>query len=112
MYEIPYKDFDYCNYGMPYRKRTRFQNNVCQRNPKQLCKKYCGNIIDNRHIAAAQRGPSKHTQNNRFKQDEFYVIPEPLIYEIFNSIPIISQLCEQHKTNQGCFYACGYAVMT
>ena len=39
MYGIPYKDIDYCKYGMPYRKRTRLWNNVFQWNPKQLCKK-------------------------------------------------------------------------
>ena len=34
MYGIPYKDIDYCKYGMPYRKRTRLWNNVFQRTPK------------------------------------------------------------------------------
>ena len=39
MYGLPYKDIDYCKYGMQYRKRTRLWNNVFQWNPKPLCKK-------------------------------------------------------------------------
>ena len=88
MYGIPYKDIDYCKYGMPYRKRTRLWNNVFQWTPKQLCKKDCGNIIDNKHISTAQRGPSTSSPNNRFRQDDLFVIPEQLIFDIFNSIPI------------------------
>ena len=88
MYGIPYKDIDYCKYGMPYRKRTRLWNNIFQWNPKPLCKKDCGNIVDGRHIAHAQRGPSIGLLNNRFHQNELYVIPEQLIHDIFNSIPI------------------------
>ena len=90
MHGLPYKDIDYCKYGMLYRKRTRLWNNVFQWNPKQLCQKDCGNIFDNKHIATAQRGPCKGLPNNRFKQNELYVIPESLIIDIFNSIPINS----------------------
>ena len=75
---------------MPYRKRTRLWNNVFQWDPKQLCNKDCGNIIDNRHKATAQRMPNgtKDTWVNKplFKQDDLYVIPEQLIYEIFTSL--------------------------
>ena len=92
MYGIPYKDIDYCKYGMPYRKRTRCWNNVFQWTPKPLCKKDCGNIIDNKHKATAQR--MQHGTNDtwvnkpQFKQADLYVIPELLIYEIFDTIPI------------------------
>ena len=92
MYGIPYKDIDYCKYGMPYRKRTRLWNNIFQWNPKPLCKKDCGNIVDGKHIATAQRMPNgtKDTWGNKplFNQNELYVIPELLIHDIFNSIPI------------------------
>ena len=71
---------------MPYRKRTRLWNNVFRWNPKPLCKKDCGNIVDGKHIATAQRGPSKHLLNNRFTQSELYVIPEQLIYDILLSV--------------------------
>ena len=77
---------------MPYRKRTRLWNNVFQWNPKPLCKKDCGNIIDNKHKATAQRMQhgTKDTWVNKphFKQADLYVIPELLIYEIFDTIPI------------------------
>ena len=90
MYGIPYKDIDYCKYGMPYRKRTRLWNNVFSWIPKELCNKDCGNITDNKHNATAQRMPNgtKDTWGNKplFKQDDLYVIPEQLILEIFLSI--------------------------
>lgn len=88
--ELHMEDVDYCKYGMPYRKRTRLWNNVFQWNPKPLCKKDCGNIADGKHIATAQRMPygTKDTWGNKphFKQDDLYVIPEQLIYDIFTSL--------------------------
>ena len=39
MYGLPFKDIDYCKYGMPYRKRTRLWNNVFTWNPRPLCQK-------------------------------------------------------------------------
>ena len=86
MNNFPYVDIDYCKYGMQYRKRTRLWNNIVQWNPQPLCKKDCGNIVDNKHIATAQRGPSKGREDTAFKQCELYRIPEALIYEIFNSM--------------------------
>ena len=58
MYGLPYRDIDYCKYGMPYRKRTRIWNNVFTWTPRPLCVKDCGDIVDNKHTATAQRGPS------------------------------------------------------
>ena len=86
MYGIPYKDIDYCKYGMPYRKRTRLWNNVFNWIPKELCKKDGGNITDNKHNATAQGGPSKHLLNNRFNQSDLYVVPEQLIHDILLSV--------------------------
>ena len=92
MYEIPFKDIDYCKYGMPYRKRTRLWNNIFQWNPRNLCKKDCGNIIDNKHKETAQRmqqgNKSTWIDKPQFKQTDLYVIPEQLTYDIFNSILI------------------------
>ena len=89
MYQIPYKDIDYCK-GMPYRKRIRLWNCVFQWNPKPLREKGCGHIIDNKHKAIAQHAPdgTKDTWGNEplFKQDGLYVIPEQSMYDIFTSL--------------------------
>ena len=58
MDEFDFKDVDYCKYGMPYRKRTRLWNNITTWKPKDLCKKDCDNIRNNKHIETAQRLPS------------------------------------------------------
>ena len=90
MYGIPYKDIDYCKYGMPYRKRTRLWNNVFSWIPKELCNKDCGNITDNKHNATAQRMPNGPKESwgdqPRFKQDDLYVVPELLITEILTNL--------------------------
>jgi hypothetical protein len=86
MLNLPFNDIDYCKYGMPYRKRTRIWNNLELWKPRPLCKKDCGNIIDNKHIAIAQRGSSNANPNNRFKQSELYRIPQELIEEILSSL--------------------------
>jgi len=90
MLDIPFNDLDYCKYGMKYRKRTRIWNNLITWIPKPLCKKDCGNIVNNKHIEVAQRGPTgkKETWINqrRHKQKELYIIPEPLVIEIIEFI--------------------------
>ena len=53
--------------------------------PRPLCQKDCGNIVGNKHIRTAQRVPSGDG-DSRYTQDELYVIPSTLIYEIFNNI--------------------------
>jgi hypothetical protein len=87
---LPFKDIDYCKYGMPYRKRTRLWNNITNWQPRELCKKDCGNIEGNRHKATAQRLPSgKKTdwgERPLFKQSELYVVPSDLIVEILGAI--------------------------
>jgi hypothetical protein len=69
---LPFKDIDYCKYGMKYRKRTRLWNNISNWQPKELCKKDCGNIEGNRHVATAQcqavgkkRGETGHYLNSK-----------------------------------------------
>ena len=84
MYGIPYKDIDYCKYGMPYRKRTRLWNNVFNWIPKELCKKDCGNVFNNKHIATAQRGPCKGREDDICTIDELHAYPRELCMEIFN----------------------------
>lgn len=68
---IPYADFDYCKYGLPYKKRTRFWNNLGLE--PRLCNK-------KKHLEEV--GGLNH---NRKKLDN-YKIPEKLIKEFFNLI--------------------------
>ena len=87
---LPFKDIDYCKYGMKYRKRTRLWNNITSWQPREICKKDCGNTEGNRHIATAQRMPNgtKDTwgQKPLFKQNELYVVPSELIFEILGAV--------------------------
>ena len=89
MYGIPFKDIDYCKYGMQYRKRTRIWNNVFTWVPRPLCCKDCGNIEGTRHVASAQRYGNKRgvwPRQPRFSMHELYRVPEELILEIFMSM--------------------------
>ena len=90
MYGIPYTDVDYCKYGMPYRKRTRLWNNVLGFTPRPLCKKDCESMDGNKHKEVAQRLPSRSRgsweNQPRHTQTDLYVIPEDLIYEIFDGM--------------------------
>ena len=87
MDNLPYKDIDYCKYGMPYRKRTRLWNNVFNWIPKPLCKKDCGSMNGNKHIAEAQRlTKTENGVKKNFEQSDLYKIPGLLILEIFESI--------------------------
>ena len=90
MFNIPYNDLDYCKYGMKFRKRTRIWNNLDGWIPKQLCKKDCGNVVNNKHIEIAQRMPcgrkSEWGNGVIHKQSELYIIPELLVIELMEFI--------------------------
>ena len=92
MYGLPFKDVDYCKYGMPYRKRTRLWNNIEQWNPRPLCARDCDSMDEDRkkHLQVAQRMPpgKKSTWGDRqaHNQQELYVIPPDLVREIFTAI--------------------------
>jgi hypothetical protein len=90
MWGIPFKDIDYCKYGMPHRKRTRIWNNIINWEPRALCMKDCGNIVDNKHIATAQRGASGKRETwamqPKFTQRPLYRVPSLLIEEIMSNI--------------------------
>ena len=58
--------------------------------PKTLCKKDCGNVVNNKHIEVAQRmpcgkKPEKGDQRSH-KQSELYIIPELLVIELMENI--------------------------
>ena len=91
MDEFDFKDVDYCKYGFNYRKRTRLWNNITTWKPKDLCKKDCGNIRNNKHIETAQRLPQKSKADWGespiiHSQSDLYRIPENLISEILMSV--------------------------
>ena len=91
MKDFDYYDVDYCKYGMEYRKRTRIWTNLKDWTPRPLCKKDCGNIINNRHKETAQRLPSKGRwyEQKKHTQDELYRIPSDLINHIFRHISLM-----------------------
>ena len=91
MKDFDYYDVDYCKYGMEYRKRTRIWTNLKDWMPRPLCKKDCGNIINNRHKETAQRPPSKGRwyEQKKHTQDELYRIPSDLINHIFRHISLM-----------------------
>ena len=91
MNDIPYNDVDYCKYGMPYRKRTRLWNNIPNFIPLPLCNKDCNSMIGNRHISTGQ-----HDSNST---KDLYVIPSPLILDVFNSIHLRFHLCTHLPTH-------------
>ena len=93
MKDFHFYDVDYCKYGMEYRKRTRIWSNFKGWTPRPLCKKDCGNILDGKHKATAQRLKSGKKENwsehdRFFSQEDLYKIPSVLIAEIFNSLPL------------------------
>ena len=91
MWGIPFKDIDYCKYGLPYRKRTRIWNNVFTWEPAPLCKKDCESMNETRtrHIQEAQQAGStreRRLTQQRFLTSELYRVPKELITDIFLSI--------------------------
>jgi len=78
MKDFKYVDGDYCMYGLPYRKRTRFwTNKECE---LLLCDKNCGSFIDGKHIGSCGNG---YNTNKHFSKKEKYRIPEDLIFSLF-----------------------------
>jgi site-specific DNA-cytosine methylase len=86
MKDFNFVDGDYCMYGLPYRKRTRFwTNKECK---LFLCDKKCGSFIDGRHIGSAGcggqgKGHTKSYSNKSYSLSEKYSIPEDLIFSLF-----------------------------
>tara|TARA_Y100001963_G_scaffold32158_1_gene44424 strand:- start:1667 stop:2278 length:612 start_codon:yes stop_codon:yes gene_type:complete len=89
MRNLQYVDADYCMYGLPYRKRTRFWTNKDITNDTiLLCNKNCGSFINGRHIGSCGcggqgQGHKKSYSNKSYTLTEKYVIPEDLIFSLF-----------------------------
>ena len=91
MNEFKFDDIDSCKYGFNYRKRTRLWNILDNWKPRDLCKRDCGKIMNNKHIETAQRLPSGTKEKwgedyVKHKQEDLYKIPSELICEILVSL--------------------------
>jgi site-specific DNA-cytosine methylase len=81
-----YYDADYCMYGKPYRKRTRFWTNKSKANLK-LCDKKCGSFIDGRHVGSCGtggqgKGHKRSYSNKTYTVDEKHSIPLDLLWDL------------------------------
>ena len=89
MSELPFKDVDYCKYGMPYRKRTRLWNNILHWCPRPLCLRDCLSMNGSRHRQTAQQ--RKHSSGN-YEEDvrvavrSLYKIPAELVGELVTAL--------------------------
>ncbi len=87
MKDLFFVDGDYCMYGLPYRKRTRFYTN--KKDCKiLLCNKECGSFIDGRHKGSCGcggqgQGHKKSYTDKSYSLHEKYRIPEDLIFSLF-----------------------------
>jgi len=91
---VPYTDVDYCKYGLEYRKRTRIWNNLGDSwVPRPLCQRDCGSMMLNgrKHLQVAQRGTVGRNEDNRrrFRREELYRIPAPLVEEIEQALRLL-----------------------
>ena len=87
---IPFVDMDYCQFGLPYKKSTRFWTNLIVKSHK--CTYNCGNIIiengkkTKRHTHSVDGGkPSKGVKSTN-KLTDRYRIPAKLIELFISSI--------------------------
>ena len=83
---FPYRvRLDFCQYGKPYRKRTKLATNAYDYVPRPLCNpKTCPSCVDGKHIKSAQRGPSKgRGLEDKCSLDELHQYPSTLCSEIF-----------------------------
>ena len=79
---LPFRDVDYCKYGMAYRKRTRLWNNLFSWAPRPLCLRDCGKTEDGRHRETAQHHSHTGRNEKRHTQKQLYALPSELIDEI------------------------------
>ena len=79
MANLPYRDVDYCRYGMPYRKRTRLWGELGLWTPRPLCRWDCPSSVNRKHLRTAQQRSSDGT---RHRQRDLYRVPAELVEEI------------------------------
>jgi len=82
MKSLPYVDADYCCYGLPYRKRTRFWTNVEAKTKMCQGAGKCPYIVPgtNKHIHNIGNGQAQYNfEGRQFLPREKYKIPEKLL---------------------------------
>ena len=80
----------YCKYGSNYRKHTSFWSNLggfWEHRRKCCSQEPCGKIVDGKHPASAQQGPSREKDGSRrlddtFKVQQLYAFPPELCLEL------------------------------
>lgn len=78
----PFVDVDYCQFGFPYRKRTRIWTNQARAN--RLCDKTtCQFMVDGHHLQAVGGGNGAAQELGRLKK---YRIPEQLVWYLFENV--------------------------
>jgi len=84
MQNIKFNDASYCQYGYPYRKQTRFWNNI--KNMKlNVCDGKCDFMIGRKHIASAGNGRKKYT-DRVVPLNQKYSIPPKLCLKIIKAM--------------------------
>ena len=93
MIGIPFKDIDYCKYGMPYRKRTRLWNNIDLWIPKPLCNRDCSSMNPSR---------TRHLQETQqtFRTTNIYKVPADLIKEIFTACDLEASTASEASSQE------------
>ena len=83
--EINYTDVDYCQYGFPYRKRTRLWNNINFKG-KMCDKKICKFVHNGRHQYSignsSYKTNVKEIGNKKSRLEQRYSVPSKLLEEI------------------------------
>jgi len=80
---------DFCQYGKPYRKRTKLACNTDYMPRPQCDPKTCQSCVDGKHIKSAQRGPCKRggvrvaSQLDACTLDELHAYPPAMCREIY-----------------------------
>ena len=84
MKDLKFNDASYCKYGYPYRKQTRFWNNIPTL--KLLtCNKDCDFMIGKKHIASAGNGRKRYT-DRVVPINQKYSIPPKLCLKLIKSV--------------------------
>tara|TARA_R110000787_G_scaffold199605_6_gene310707 strand:+ start:3323 stop:3925 length:603 start_codon:yes stop_codon:yes gene_type:complete len=75
MKDIPFIDCDYCMYGKPYRKRTRFWTQV-EGIKLNKCNKNCGSFINGKHIGSCGNGTKRYSDKTYTLHEKYSIPPE------------------------------------